>query len=105
MALFSLKKIGLSNSCITNSKRPLHNDGLLRLPHPQDRHTSNNGIGIVFSCGVDSVVGSNNEGKVGVGEVIVKFIHFQHNIVWYACLGKKDIKLSRHPSSDWVNTK
>lgn len=38
-------------------------------------------------------------------EILVDFIHFQHNIVWHPSLSQQHIKLTRHPACNWVNSK
>ena len=52
-------------SGVTDAHRTLHNDDLLGQPHLQDRHAGDDGIGILFSCTVDCVVGSDDEYQIG----------------------------------------
>lgn len=48
-----------------------HTNGsyLLRLPDLQDRHTSNDGVGILLGGRVDGIVGANHQSQVSLCKV------------------------------------
>jgi hypothetical protein len=66
--------------------------------------TCNGRIGELFSSRINCIVGSNDHGEVCVWELVIDLIHFEDDIIVDTCLSKKDIELSRHTSSNWVNS-
>ena len=52
------------------------------------------GVGVIFRSRVDSVVGSDDESKFCVGEVVVDLIHLQDNVIRNSSLSKLNIQLS-----------
>merc|ERR1719348_1766686 len=75
-----------------------------RLPHPEDRHAGDDGVGVILGGGVDSVVGTNDQGQVNIVPVVVDLVHLVHDIVGHTSLSQKHIELTGHPASNWVDS-
>ena len=45
---------------------------------PEDRHASNDGVGVVLCSRVDGIVSSDDQGQVTVVEVVINLLHLQH---------------------------
>mmetsp|Transcript_24553 Transcript_24553/g.75848 ORF Transcript_24553/g.75848 Transcript_24553/m.75848 type:complete len:336 (-) Transcript_24553:503-1510(-) len=78
-------------------------DGLLRFPDLDHRHTGDDGVGVLDGGGVDGIVGADDEGDVRVREVVVDLVHFVDDVVGDAGFGEEDVQLARHPSGDGVD--
>merc|ERR1719494_1035756 len=66
--------------------------------------SSTTSYGIFLSSRIDSIIGTNDKHKVGVREVVIQFVHFKHNIIWDPRLSKQHVQLSRHTTSDRMDT-
>merc|ERR1719348_1517472 len=75
-----------------------------RLPHPEDRHAGDDGVGVILGGGVDSVVGTDDQGQVDIVPVVVDLVHLVHDIVGHTSLSQQHIELTRHPASNWVDS-
>lgn len=59
-----LVKDGVVDGSIANSERALHNDHLLGKPYFENRHSGNDGIGVLFSSTVDRIVCANDQHQI-----------------------------------------
>ena len=78
---------------------------LAGLPHPEDGHACDDGVGVVFRGRVDGVVGADYEDEVGVIEVVVDFVHLEDDVVWDSSLSQKDVELAWHTAGHRVDAK
>ena len=63
---------------ISTRHSSLHHDRLFALPSVQHRHSSNRRT-LLKSNGVDRVVRTDDKRQISIFEVIVDFLHFQHD--------------------------
>mmetsp|Transcript_52380 Transcript_52380/g.159181 ORF Transcript_52380/g.159181 Transcript_52380/m.159181 type:complete len:266 (-) Transcript_52380:254-1051(-) len=82
---------------------PLHEDGLLGLPHLQDGHARDRAILVLLGGAVGDVVGADDHADVGLLEIRVDLIHLQHPFVRHAGLGQQHIHLAGHAARHWVD--
>merc|ERR1719318_2555906 len=68
-------------------------------------HSSDDGVGILLSSRIDSIIRTDDKHKVCVWEVIIQFVHLKNHIIWNTRLSKQYVQLSRHTTSDRVDTK
>jgi hypothetical protein len=54
-------------------------------------------VGSSVAAGIDGVVGADDQHDVGVGEVVVDFVHFQHDVVRNLGLGQQDVHVTGQP--------
>merc|ERR1719494_1407344 len=66
--------------------------------------SSTTSYGIFLSSRIDSIIGTDDKHKVGVREVIIQFVHFKYNIIWDPRLSKQYVQLSRHTTSNRMDT-
>lgn len=88
----------------------------------QHRHPGNWGT-LFKSDWIDRVVRTNDERQIGIIEIVIDLVHFQHNynvglehaktamklesltVIRNGGLGQENVALARHSSSDWMNCK
>src|ERR1700761_4478977 len=76
-----------------------HHDSL-SLVHVDDGHAVD-GAGLVGARGrIRNVVGADDQGDVGLREIGVHVIHIDKAIVWHVGLGKQDVHVAGHATSD-----
>jgi len=66
-----LEEDGVVHRRVAHAQRTLHHNHLLREPDAQDGHAGDDGVGVLLGGGVDCVVGTDDQHKVRVGEVLV----------------------------------
>merc|ERR1719494_1712919 len=67
--------------------------------------SSTTSYGIFLSGRIDGIICTDDEHKVGIWEVVIQFVHFKNNIIWDPRLSKQYVQLSRHTTSDRMDTK
>ena len=78
---------------------------LAGLPHPEDGHSCDDGVGVVLRSRVDCIVGADDENEVGVVEVVVDLVHLEDDVVGDARLSQEDVELAGHAASHRVDAK
>merc|ERR1719471_60885 len=73
-------------------------------PMTRDRYAGDDGVGVILGGGVDSVVGTDDQGQVNIVPVVVDLVHLVHDIVGHTSLSQQDIELTGHPASNWVDS-
>mmetsp|Transcript_42226 Transcript_42226/g.90699 ORF Transcript_42226/g.90699 Transcript_42226/m.90699 type:complete len:1064 (-) Transcript_42226:53-3244(-) len=93
------------NVSISSSHCPLHENGLLCLPHLKHRHASNRAIFDFLCSAVRDVIGSNNDADIGILHIWIDLLHLQDPVVGNSGLCQEHIHLTRHSASDRMDSK
>ncbi len=93
------------NARITGVHGAFEDNHVLRLPHFQNRHTGDWATRIVLRRRVNGVVGTNHQYGVGIGEIIVDFIHLQHDVIRHFRLRQQHVHVTRQTARNRVDTK
>lgn len=74
------RKAGCRRHTVSTRHATLHDNYLLALPRMEDWHARDGRVGLQGDR-VDRVVGADDQRDVGVGEVVVDFVHFENNCI------------------------
>lgn len=88
--------------CIPARHAALHNHHMLALPRMQHRHSRNRAPRLHRNR-IYRVVGANYQRDVGVREVVVDLVHFEHNVVGHRRFGEENVALAWHAAGDGVD--
>ena len=88
---------------ISRGHRSLEDNDVVGMPHAQYRHTGNRTGRVSLSGGIDGVVGPDHQHDIGISEVVVDLIHFQHDVVGNLGLSEQDIHVTGQAASDRVD--
>ena len=69
----------------------------------EDRHTIDRRPLGIASSGVEHVVSTDDDDRVGIGKLIVDRLHLVETIVVHISLGKEYVHVSRHTTSHRVD--
>merc|ERR1712176_746030 len=77
------------NGGVSDTKRSLHDNGLLSVPDSENGHSGDGTVGVVFGGRVHGVVGSKNDRHVNVVKFFVDLIELQHDVIWHTSFGEE----------------
>ena len=70
--------------------------------HIEDRHTVDRRSLSIARSGVEDIVGSDDDDRIGIGKLIVDRLHLVETVVVYISLSEEHVHMSRHTTSDRV---
>jgi hypothetical protein len=79
------------------------NTTTLRLPHVQHGHAGDRRARVFRRGGVDGVVRADDEHDVGLGEVVVDLVEFEHDVVRHLGFGEQHVHVARQAPGDGMD--
>ena len=83
--------------------RSFDGDDGLGLVGVEDWHSVNRRAFVVTGGGVDDVVGADDQGHVGLREIVIDGVHLDELVVGNFRLGQQDIHVAGHAAGNRVN--
>ena len=90
-------------ACVAGIHRAFEDDDFFCLPHFQYGHAGNRAVRVGLGSGVDGIVRADNQHYIGFREVVVDFVHFQHDVVGDFGFGEQYVHMTGQAAGDGVD--
>ena len=98
-----LEEDGVVDAGVARGHGALHDHHVLGVPHLEHRHARDDAVRVVDRGAVHRVVGTDDEHRVGLSEVLVDLLHLLDDLVRHARLGEEHVELARHAAGHGVD--